>query len=517
MWWRKFSRTLAWAFAAALLAASPAAGAASAPAVSTGTVTAVTATSATLTGSVNPEGQSTIYYFQYGPTAAYGSQTPPLSAGSGATGVNVSASVASLAPNAGYHYRLVATNATGTSHGSDASFKTATAPVPAATTGGTLALTSTSAALTGTVNPGGQATTYYFQYGPTAAYGSQTPPLSAGAASTSVNVSAAVGSLTVNTTYHYRLVATNASGSAFGADRSFKTPALRPPAGPPVVVTRGVRAVTATSATLTGSVNPKGQATTYYFQYGPTAAYGSQTAGASAGAGNATVNVSAGVGSLNPNSTYHYRLLAASTSGLRAGADHSFKTARPSAVTLAAFPTAITFGQTIIVGGRVGSPAAAFAAVTLQAAASLAGPFGNVATTTAGAKGAYQFGPFAPSSNTYFRALANGSSSPQALVLVRFRVTLSASTTHPKSGHRVRFQGRVGPRHNGLRVFLQRLGPNRRWHTIARTRLRAAGSNASRFVLQVRVGRSGLYRAIVGPDASHARGSSRSIRIRVHG
>src|SRR5262249_5863736 len=151
---------------------------------------------------------------------------------------------------------------------------------------------------------------------------------------------------------------------------------------------------------------------------------------------NASVHVSAGVGSLNPASTYHYRLVAASTSGLRAGADRSFKTARASAVTLAAFPATVTFGQTITLGGRVGSPAAAFAAVPLQAAARLAGPFGNVATTTAAAKGAYQFGPFAPSSNTYFHVLANGSSSRPALVLVRFRVTLSASTTHPKRRHR---------------------------------------------------------------------------------
>jgi hypothetical protein len=268
---------------------------------------------------------------------------------------------------------------------------------------------------------------------------------------------------------------------------------------------------------LTGSVNPQGQASTYYFRYGPTAAYGSQTAGASAGGGTASIKVSAVVGSLAPSSTYHYRLVAASASGMRAGTDHSFKTARPSTVALAAFPTTITFGQTITLGGRVGSPAAAFAAVTLQSATSLAGPFGTVATTTARAKGAYQFGPFPPSSNAYFRALANGSSSPPALVLVRFGVSLSASTTHPKRGHFVRFQGRVAPRHNGLRVFFQRLGPNGRWHTVARTRLRATRGNASRFLVRVRAGRSGLYRAIVGPDASHARGSSRSIRIRPHG
>jgi hypothetical protein len=264
-------------------------------------------------------------------------------------------------------------------------------------------------------------------------------------------------------------------------------------------------------------VNPGGQATTYYFQYGPTTAYGSQTPPTSAGGGSASVHVSAAVGPLAPNTTYHYRLVGTNASATRAGADRSFKTARASAVTLAASSAAITFGQAVTLSGRVGPPAAAFAAVTLQAAASLAGPFGSLATAITGATGAYRFAPIAPPSNTYFRAAANGSSSAPVLVLVRFRITLSASTTHPKRGRRVRFQGRVGPRHDGLRVYLQRLGPHRRWHTIARTRLRATAGNASVYSLQVRAGRSGLYRALVGPDASNARGSSRAIRLRVHG
>jgi hypothetical protein len=514
---RTFKWTLALACSGAFLVATPAPGAELPPAVSTGAATAVTPTSATLTGSVNPEGQATTYYFQYGPTVAYGSQTPTASAGSGTTRVNAAASAGPLSPNSGYHYRLVAANASGTSFGADESFKTAIARPPTASTGVTTALTFTSATLTGSVNPEGQATSYYFQYGPTAAYGSQTSTAGAGSETTGVNVAAAIGSLTPGTTYHYRLVATNATGSTFGADRSFMTAVPRPPGGAPVVSTGRVKAVTATSATVSGSVNPKGLATIYFFQYGPTAAYGSQTPAASAGDGTASVHVSAAVGSLAPNSTYHYRLVATNASATRAGADRSFKTARASVVTLAASSTAITFGQPITLGGGVRPPAAAFAAVTLQAAAGLAGPFATLATTIAGATGTYRFAPIAPQSNTYFRAAANGSSSAPVLVLVRFRITLSASTTRPKRGHRVRFYGRVGPRHNGLPVYLQRFGPKRRWHTIARTRLRATAGNASIYSLQVRAGRSGLYRTLVGPDPSHARGSSRAIRLRVHG
>src|SRR5438128_7492579 len=126
---------LLWLCAGALVVA-PAAAAGLAPVVSTGGVTAVTATSATLTGTVNPEGEATTYYFQYGTGTAYGSTTPSpaANAGSGTMHVNVSAAAGSLTPNITYHYRLVATNASGTSTGADHTFKTNDAPPVATTT-----------------------------------------------------------------------------------------------------------------------------------------------------------------------------------------------------------------------------------------------------------------------------------------------------------------------------------------------------------------------------------------------
>src|SRR5437763_7829381 len=326
---------LLWLCAGALVVA-PAAAAGMAPVVSTGGVKAVTATSATLTGTVNPEGEATTYYFQYGTSTAYGSTTPSpaANAGSGTMNVNVSAAAGSLTPNITYHYRLVATNASGTSTGADHTFKTNAAPpiprAPAVSTGGVKAVTATSATLTGTVNPEGEATTYYFQYGTSTAYGSTTPSpaANAGSGTMNVNVSAAAGSLTPNITYHYRLVATNASGTSTGADHTFKTTAAAATPRAPAVSTGGVRALTATSATLTGTVNPEGQAATYYFQYGTSTAYGSTTPSpaANAGAGTMNVNVSAAAGSLTPNTTYHYRLVATNASGTSTGADHTFKT-----------------------------------------------------------------------------------------------------------------------------------------------------------------------------------------------
>src|ERR1700720_15910 len=84
----------------------------------------VTSTSATLHGTVNPNGLSTIVDFEYGPTASYGSSTPPQNALSGTAPIPALATFTNLSPNTTYHYRIVATNSGGTSTGDDVSFTT---------------------------------------------------------------------------------------------------------------------------------------------------------------------------------------------------------------------------------------------------------------------------------------------------------------------------------------------------------------------------------------------------------
>ncbi len=90
-------------------------------------------------------------------------------------------------------------------------------------------VTPTKATLNGTVNPEGSATKYYFEYGTTTAYGSviPIPSADAGAGTAALSFSALVTGLKGATTYHYQIVASNAGGTAYGADRSFKTK-LRP-------------------------------------------------------------------------------------------------------------------------------------------------------------------------------------------------------------------------------------------------------------------------------------------------
>lgn len=86
--------------------------------------TEVSETEATLNGSVGPSGQSTKYYFEYGPTTSYGSKTSEVSAGSGTGSVKVSHTLTGLTPGT-YHFRVVATSVAGPSYGTDGTFTAA--------------------------------------------------------------------------------------------------------------------------------------------------------------------------------------------------------------------------------------------------------------------------------------------------------------------------------------------------------------------------------------------------------
>jgi hypothetical protein len=96
---------------------------------------------------------------------------------------------------------------------------------PRASTGGVAHVRGTSAVLHGNVNPNGSDTTYFFQYGPTVAYGRQTPVTPVGKGTTSVKVGQTVLNFVAGS--HYRIVATNAKGTTFGRDRTYSAASLR--------------------------------------------------------------------------------------------------------------------------------------------------------------------------------------------------------------------------------------------------------------------------------------------------
>ncbi len=185
--------------------------------------TAVSGTNATLNATVNPRGDTTTVYLQYGTTASYGSFTPTnLIAGSVAVGVS---KVVSVVPNTVYHFRTVAWNSSGQTVGPDVTF---TNPVarPQVTTLAASNLTGTNASLNASINPGGGATSFYFQYGTTTNYGSWSSTNSLAAGTNAVFTNRTVTGLLPATPYHFRVVASNSSGLSLGSNLSFASPAL---------------------------------------------------------------------------------------------------------------------------------------------------------------------------------------------------------------------------------------------------------------------------------------------------
>jgi plastocyanin len=210
---------------------------------------------------------------------------------------------------------------------------------PIAITDPATAVGETEATLAGTVDPEGKATTYFFNYGTTAGYGSKTGEQSAGEEKESKSVAIPVSSLAPGTTYHFQLVAKNSANTTLGEDETFTTAS---PPGPPAAVTGLATAQGETEATLNGTVNPDGLATGYFFEWGTGGSYDHKTAEQPAGEDHASHAVSATLSGLTPGETYNFRIVAknsADSSGPPAtGGAQSFTTVA-TPVTPPATPT----------------------------------------------------------------------------------------------------------------------------------------------------------------------------------
>jgi hemolysin type calcium-binding protein/purple acid phosphatase-like protein len=316
--------------------------AATAPSAVTGQPSSVGATSAVVGGKVDPGGEETSWYVEYGTTVSYGSRTAARSAGNGTAQVDVSEQLKSLTTGATYHYRVVATNSSGTGRGADATF--ATQAAPAVVTGAAGALGPSSASVGGTVDPNGSSTGWWVEYGTSTSYGSRTDTQSAGAGASPVDVSVRLTGLRAGVTYHFRLVASNAIGTGRGGDRSFRTDSAAS------VSTGGVDEVTVSSARLGGSVNPHGRGTAAWFEYGTTSALGSRTTDQDAGFGTSSTKVFAQVTGLQPGTRYYYRVTARNDAGTIVGQTRSFTT---SAGPLAATGPAQVSGVNVVLTGTV--------------------------------------------------------------------------------------------------------------------------------------------------------------------
>ena len=292
-------------------------------------VSGVTASEATLNGSLisgDPGLGSTgvFYYFQYGETTGYGSTSPAppgTNVGLADEVVPATTTLKGLNPNAVYHYRLVATNSFGTTFGEDAVLITHGPPritPEAAVSGG-----ATGETLKAKLNPDGEETKYFFEYGetPPTGSGTRTPEetLPAGASKT---VEAKITGLKLGTTYHYRLVAFHESEKASpvtSPDATFTTS---------LIESESASHVSESGATIESLLNPNGADVKYHFEYGATASYGTTVPipDGDLGAGEPEKTVSEVLTGLTPSTTYHFRIVAKVGAETATGGDRTFTT-----------------------------------------------------------------------------------------------------------------------------------------------------------------------------------------------
>jgi hypothetical protein len=192
------------------------------------------ATTATVNGRIDPKsgGNATRCFFRVGKTTSYGQNVPCLNASEVEVGTEtdpisgpteVHADLDGLEGGSTYHYTLRAFNlAEEVVTSEDGSFETS--PIPAIGQGRTEEITATSAKLAAEIDPEGLAvSSCQIEWGTSTSYGTTIPcePPSLAAGTASVPIAATLDDLTANTTYHWRVVAINANGTATGPDNTF--------------------------------------------------------------------------------------------------------------------------------------------------------------------------------------------------------------------------------------------------------------------------------------------------------
>lgn len=304
---------------------------------------------------------------------------------------------------------------------------------------------------------------------------------------------------------------------ATGAGAFACAPATADAAPAPGASTLGASRVAYASATLNGSVNPRGQATNYIFQYGTTRGFGAQTPLSPAGSGNVAVKVSQSITGLTPLTTYHYRILATGPTSATVGADRTFATGPvPLSLAIAGVPNPVLFGSPVLVEGTLSGTGAPNHEVQLQANGFpyLSGfaAVGNPELTSP--SGGFSFPYLGLTANTQLRVVTVGKpevASPVILEGVAVRVSFHVRAAK-RRGY-ARLYGTVTPAEVGALVGFQLLRPGRSLNK-GGTVVKAATASFSTFSRVVRVQR-GLYKALVQvKDGAHVSSYSAPVLIR---
>jgi hypothetical protein len=380
----------------------------------------------------------------------------------------------------------------------------ALADAPAATTEAATGIAQTKAVLHATVDPKGEATTVRWDVGTTTSYGLQSAEVDAGSATGAKDVSVAIDGLTADTTYHVRVVATNASGTARGQDLTLRTAAT--PQRPGVSSLTAV-SVADTAATLRARVDPNGQATTYRFEYGLTASFGQQTEQLDAGAATTGREVRSRVVGLQAGRQYHFRVVATNATGTTNGARRTFTTPLyPSAASLSPARLVIPFGQDASMVGQLAGPRTTGVRVALQIQPfPFSSPFASLSSVNSDRSGLYRFSLRALQQTTNVRVVALGGATSQVHTL---QSAVRLGLDRPlRAGRRITFSGQVVPATPQATASLQRQTSPRRFVTVRRVQVGPDG----RFSVTI-TGRSrrATYRVIANPRDGGAHVSASS-------
>ena len=294
------------------------------PKVTYGAVTNQTQTGGTLNASVDLNGVSevTSCEFQYGATTSYGSSVPCSPSTPYTANTAVSAGISGLTAETTYHYRLVLATTNGTKKAPDQTY--VPHAVPGLSTDPATSVARNTATLNGSYTGNGEDTHYFFEWGTSAAYGNKTPLEDAGSESGTHSISSDLTGLTVETTYHYRVVASNSVGTSYGSDQSFKTLAAVEN-----LSTDASSNLSASTATLNATYTGVGEDVHYYFEWGTDSSYGNLTSappGTDAGTGSGPISLHVDLSKLQVNTIYHYRVVAIDAAGTSLGADQTFRT-----------------------------------------------------------------------------------------------------------------------------------------------------------------------------------------------
>ncbi len=296
-----------------------------APSIGGVTADAVTAESAQLNVQVDPAGSVTDVAFRFRPVGGvfslYSSTAMSLS---GVGEQMASLQISSLLCETSYEFQAMASNAGGSVESAVAGFTTLDCPQlpPTVTTLAASAISTDSADLRASVDPNGASASVEYRF---AAQGQPDGDwLSSGSVSDPATVTAPVSGLSCGLTYRYGFRASNSGGTSVGAEQTFNTSDC--PADFPSVITLAASAVTQTSVTLNGTINPSDSQTQASFDYGLSPVYSDSVALDDALDGDVELPVQVTVNGLICQREYHFRLQASNAAGTAFGANLTFTT-----------------------------------------------------------------------------------------------------------------------------------------------------------------------------------------------